>query len=250
MEELHQEYRRLTGEQDVPVVIELPHSNGHAAAINAFIKTTFDQGLRLEDIVHGHNSTDVFIAIAKTTEELACRVLVMHHDHDKEISTYFEACNDPAVIEMMHGLARGSHCEYHFIGPDTTTALRSLGRYIRPEHIKRATGQHPYGHEYKHNGFTCIDVRVTNPLGIHARPAADLARTAMKYGGDETIRMRKGDDEINAKSIMSIMMIAASAGTEVTFMAKGPRAYESVQELYLTLQRINTPGYEQKPGHA
>ena len=76
------------------------------------------------------------------------------------------------------------------------------------------------------------DVRIANKLGLHARPASLLAKLASKYRAD--IHVRKGSDEVNAKSIMGIITLAAGQDAVLHFTASGPdaeRALEAIGEL-------------------
>lgn len=72
-------------------------------------------------------------------------------------------------------------------------------------------------------------VLVPNASGIHARPAATLASLAKGFSSD--IRLRRGDDSANAKSIVSIMGLAAGYGERVVVTAHGPDADAAVAEL-------------------
>lgn len=63
------------------------------------------------------------------------------------------------------------------------------------------------------------EIVITNSLGIHARPASLLAQEAGKFKSD--ILLIKGGIEINAKSIMGIMMLAAEKGTKLTLSITG-----------------------------
>ena len=66
-------------------------------------------------------------------------------------------------------------------------------------------------------------VVVTNPLGIHARPAALIVQCAADYSSE--IFLSKGDVAgVNGKSIMGVMMLAAEKGSEVTIIAEGADA--------------------------
>lgn len=71
-------------------------------------------------------------------------------------------------------------------------------------------------------------VVVTNKLGIHARPAAIVVQTASRFAAD--IFLSKGDvRNVNGKSIMSVMMLAAEQGAEVTVAAQGADADAAVR---------------------
>jgi phosphocarrier protein len=79
-----------------------------------------------------------------------------------------------------------------------------------------------------------IQTRITiiNKLGLHARAAAKLVSTATAYGCD--IKAGKDGQMVDAKSIMSIMMLAASKGTELDFQFDGAdeqKAMAAITEL-------------------
>lgn len=73
------------------------------------------------------------------------------------------------------------------------------------------------------------DLVVKNKLGLHARPAALFVQIANKYDSD--ISVKKGKQLVNGKSIMGIMMLAASKGSKICIIAKGEDAEEAVKEL-------------------
>ena len=68
-----------------------------------------------------------------------------------------------------------------------------------------------------------------NPIGLHARPAATLVNLAKSFGSD--IKLRRGDDAANAKSIMAIMALAVARGDKITFTAHGPDAEEAIARI-------------------
>ncbi len=74
-------------------------------------------------------------------------------------------------------------------------------------------------------------VKVTNRLGLHARPAMLFAETAQRFGGEITVQRADQDSGVDAKSIMQIMMLAATAGTELIIVATGDDADAAVKEL-------------------
>lgn len=74
-------------------------------------------------------------------------------------------------------------------------------------------------------------VRVLNKLGLHARPAALLVQTAARF--KSKVWIRKGDLEVNGKSIMGVMMLAAEQGSDLFFRAEGPDEKEIVSALTL-----------------
>ena len=70
---------------------------------------------------------------------------------------------------------------------------------------------------------------VKNKSGLHARPAALFVQIANKY--DAEISVKKGRQIVNGKSIMGLMMLAASRGSKICIIAKGDDAREAVAEL-------------------
>lgn len=73
------------------------------------------------------------------------------------------------------------------------------------------------------------EITVENKTGLHARPAAIFVQLANKYDSDITII--KDDQEVNGKSIMGILMLAAEKGSKITIIAKGDDAEAAVEEL-------------------
>ena len=72
-------------------------------------------------------------------------------------------------------------------------------------------------------------VRILNKNGLHARPAAEMVKAAAKFKSDITIS--REDIEVNGKSIMGVMMLAAECGSEIMLRATGPDAQEAVSAL-------------------
>lgn len=67
--------------------------------------------------------------------------------------------------------------------------------------------------------MTDREATIVNPLGLHARPAAQLVRLAASFTSD--VRLAKDDMEVNGKSIMGVMMLAAECGSTVRVKADG-----------------------------
>ena len=70
-------------------------------------------------------------------------------------------------------------------------------------------------------------VKVINSLGIHARPASLVVQTAIKF--KSSIQLIKDGAGADAKSIMSVMMLAAAQGSSVTVRAEGEDEAEAVE---------------------
>jgi phosphocarrier protein len=73
------------------------------------------------------------------------------------------------------------------------------------------------------------EFKIKNRLGIHARPAAELAKIANEF--ESTIRVMKDGLEVNGKSIMGIMMLAAAQGNVIQVEAEGPDEKEAIRAL-------------------
>jgi phosphocarrier protein HPr len=74
-----------------------------------------------------------------------------------------------------------------------------------------------------------IQLTVTNKMGIHARPAAMMVRVANKYDAD--ILVEKDGEQVNGKSIMGLMMLAAGSGSELIVTASGEDAAPLLKEM-------------------
>ncbi|MCX7843685.1 MAG: HPr family phosphocarrier protein [Clostridia bacterium] len=72
-------------------------------------------------------------------------------------------------------------------------------------------------------------VEVSNPTGLHARPAALFVQTAGKFTSN--VWIEKDDKRVNAKSIMGLMSLAASMGSIITIGAEGEDEQMAVKEL-------------------
>lgn len=78
-------------------------------------------------------------------------------------------------------------------------------------------------------------VEVVNRAGMHARPAAELVKLAGRF--DAEIRLEKDGMEVNGKSIMGVLMLAAERGSRLTISAKGADADTAVDALSELVER-------------
>jgi len=75
-------------------------------------------------------------------------------------------------------------------------------------------------------------IEIKNRLGLHARAAAKLVHMAARFKSD--IKIRKGDEEVDGKSILGILLLAAGRGSTITVKADGMDerdALEAVEKL-------------------
>ena len=73
------------------------------------------------------------------------------------------------------------------------------------------------------------DFTILNKLGIHARPAAQFVKIANRYQAE--IYVEKDGEEVDGKSIMGLMMLAAGNGSVITVTADGPDEQDAMREL-------------------
>lgn len=72
-------------------------------------------------------------------------------------------------------------------------------------------------------------VEIVNRAGMHARPAAELVKLAGRFSSD--IRIEKDGLEVNGKSIMGVLMLAAEMGSQLRLSATGADAKDAVRAL-------------------
>lgn len=77
-------------------------------------------------------------------------------------------------------------------------------------------------------------IAIANTLGLHARPAAVLVNLAKKYKSD--LRLKRGSDQANAKSVVSIMSMQVAQGDNVLLTAQGADAAAAIAELSQALR--------------
>ena len=74
-----------------------------------------------------------------------------------------------------------------------------------------------------------VKATVVNKLGLHARPAMTFVDVAMTF--QAAVQVKKGDTEVDGKSIMQMMMLAASKGSELEITAEGADAAKASEAL-------------------
>jgi len=70
---------------------------------------------------------------------------------------------------------------------------------------------------------------IVNPEGLHARPAAKFVKLSNQF--QSQIWVKKDDDEVNGKSIMGLMMLAAEKGAIITVHADGEDAQHALERI-------------------
>lgn len=79
-------------------------------------------------------------------------------------------------------------------------------------------------------------VTVVNKLGLHARPATIFVETAAGKQSKITVRRRDQSQKVDGKSVMQMMMLAATQGTKIEITATGCDAEEAVEALVTLVQ--------------
>jgi phosphocarrier protein len=72
-------------------------------------------------------------------------------------------------------------------------------------------------------------VQILNKNGLHARPAAEIVKLAAKYRSEITIS--RDGTEVNGKSIMGVMMLAAECGASIVLRADGEDADQAIDAI-------------------
>ena len=73
------------------------------------------------------------------------------------------------------------------------------------------------------------EVQVVNPLGLHARPSAQVSQLASRFRAE--VWLTRNSRRVNGKSIMGVMMLAAPKGTVISIETDGPDESEAMAAL-------------------
>ena len=79
------------------------------------------------------------------------------------------------------------------------------------------------------------ELKVANRLGLHARAAAKFVHTA--GGFTAHIRVARGDREVDGKSIMGLLLLAAAKGSSIRISADGPDEADAISALCALVER-------------
>jgi len=88
---------------------------------------------------------------------------------------------------------------------------------------------------------TACAVTITNPLGMHARAAARFVHTASAF--QSRVRVARGTQDIDGKSIMGLLLLGAAHGTSVTISADGVDELDAIATLRTLIER----GFNEAP---
>lgn len=73
------------------------------------------------------------------------------------------------------------------------------------------------------------ELEIQNRLGLHARAAAKLVHTAARFSS--SVKVRKGDEEVDAKSILGVLLLAAPKGSTIVVTADGSDEEDAVRSI-------------------
>lgn len=82
------------------------------------------------------------------------------------------------------------------------------------------------------------EVVIANPSGLHARPASRFVSTARRFSSDVRLG-RKGECEVNAKSIVNVLGLGLAQGEEAVLSAQGEDAQAAVDELSSLVESLD-----------
>ncbi len=85
------------------------------------------------------------------------------------------------------------------------------------------------------------NLSITNALGLHARAAAKFVHEAGRFTA--RIRVARGDREVDGKSIMGLLLLAAAQGSAITITADGPDETDAIAALCALVER----GFDEGP---
>ena len=94
------------------------------------------------------------------------------------------------------------------------------------------------------HGLQECSVRIVNRLGLHARPAAEFVKLAGRYACE--IKVEKDGLEVNGKSIMGVLMLAAEHGSQLIIRAEGADAREALGALAELVGRGFEEAYDEE----
>ncbi len=87
-----------------------------------------------------------------------------------------------------------------------------------------------------------VTLELTNPVGLHARPAAEFVRTATRFRSSVLVRnLTRETPAVNAKSILSVLTLGAEKGHVIEVTAEGPDEKEALA----ALKMLVTGGFEE-----
>ncbi|WHT18276.1 dihydroxyacetone kinase phosphoryl donor subunit DhaM [Crossiella sp. CA-258035] len=117
----------------------------------------------------------------------------------------------------------------------TATAF-AIGETVDELFLGANGHDHGHGHaEPSSSGLVELEIELRNEVGLHARPAALLARTVAELDVEASVRF--GDQEVSAASVLALMGLGARGGDRITLRAVGPDAQEALARVAALAER-------------
>jgi phosphocarrier protein len=79
------------------------------------------------------------------------------------------------------------------------------------------------------------EIKITNSLGLHARPASLFVKLAMNFESD--IIVEKDGEQVNGKSLMGLLMLAAASGSVIRISAKGEDCEDALKAIIELIEK-------------
>ena len=81
----------------------------------------------------------------------------------------------------------------------------------------------------------CKEINIINRLGLHARAAAKLVTLASEF--NSSIQLKRGKKQVNGKSIMGVMMLAAGQGSSIEVIVESPDEKDAIDSIETLIQQ-------------
>ncbi|MEA2036351.1 MAG: HPr family phosphocarrier protein [Nanoarchaeota archaeon] len=233
MKTVHELYVSLTDhEGELPKVMSLDNQE-HRRRMDKHIGDHFDEevaqdGATIDNYLHFHRDQG---------GELRGDILVRYNSGNE--SVYFELSDieDSSVQEAISNLKPGGDLRLHLRGNNSAEIAEQLRAYVPANRTEpEGKGHSGVGITYgtDSEGYEHVHLRVSNKLGLHARPAAMVVKECQRYfqNSESEVLIAKGEAEINGRSILGVMMLAAEKNQVLRIRAKGPESTEALNSVY------------------
>lgn len=185
---------------------------------------------------------DLFLEVHRMQDgsnTLDVEVLVEYRDNYGGIGVYFEVqhVDHKDVKEALSRLGERDEVKIHLKGKDSQEVSERLRDYFRTEDAEPEPPHEP-GEMYEDKDFRCVDITIQNGYGLHMRPLKAIIEVTNSYDESTDIRIQKGREIADGRSILSVMTLCAEQGDTLTIKAKGPQAQEAIESMYRTIEEL------------
>lgn len=252
---LHDVYCQHAASQPQPWVMELPLEQPQDAAIvEEVLRGHF--GVGLDAVLEGSPGVDTFCDFARRPHDFDCRLLMVHHELGeprqsarRPVGRYLETIEtihfaSNGISTPLQGLHPGECFDIHLVGTDSHTVISDLSQRLGRGSSLVETGTYSLiapGEVYRRDHYICVNARIQDPMGIHARPSADIARAASEYTTEGiAIEIVRGNNIAPAQSILRVMGLNMpyNAGVTIRTLSNNPHAEKALQAVYAATQTV------------